>query len=101
QPQVLHGHGAKGGVYARLIGSCLQWRAPPVARIYSPHGGALHYDRKTLAGRFFFALERMMMRMTDQLLFVSEYELASFRTKIGQPRAPFRLVYNGLCASEF
>src|SRR5438105_2550485 len=34
---VVHGHGAKGGAYARLAG------AAGAIRVYTPHGGSLHY----------------------------------------------------------
>ena len=101
QPDVMHGHGAKGGVYARLFGSLLRVSRSRVARLYSPHGGSLHYDETTVTGKFFFRLERLMERFTDHLLFVSEYERSAFRRKIGEPTAPNSLVYNGLRESEF
>ena len=41
---VLHGHGAKGGAFVRLPA------APKAIRIYTPHGGSLHYGRHTLRG---------------------------------------------------
>ena len=50
QPDVLHGHGAKGGVYSRLFGSLLRVFRSRVARLYSPHGGSLHYDETTADG---------------------------------------------------
>ena len=78
QPDVLHGHGAKGGVYARLFGSLLRVSRSRVARLYSPHGGSLHYDETTATGKFFFALERLMARFTDHLLFVSDYERRAY-----------------------
>lgn len=101
RPDILHGHGAKGGVYARLFGSLLRVFRYRVARLYSPHGGSLHYDERTATGRFFFAIERVMDRFTDHILFVSDYERRTYRRKIGEPRAPFTLVYNGVKASEF
>ncbi|MBS9720117.1 glycosyltransferase family 4 protein [Tianweitania sp. BSSL-BM11] len=102
QPDVLHGHGAKGGVYARMFGSLLRVSRSRVARLYSPHGGSLHYDEQTMFGRTVFAIERLMERFTtDQLLFVSEHEMRAFVSKVGQPKAPYRLVYNGLRAEEF
>lgn len=101
KPDVLHGHGAKGGVYARLFGSLLRVSRSRVARLYSAHGGSLHYDEKTLTGKLFFFLERLMERFTDRLLFVSEYERQTFRRKVGEPTAPYSLVYNGLHESEF
>lgn len=101
QPDVLHGHGAKGGVYARLFGSLLRASRYRVARLYSPHGGSLHYDEDTLVGKVFFTLERLMGRATDHLLFVSDYERQTYFRKVGKPRSPSSLVYNGLKPDEF
>lgn len=101
RPDVLHGHGAKGGAYARLFGSLLRVSRSRVARLYSPHGGSLHYDETTATGKLFFALERFMGRFTDCLLFVSDYERRTYRRKVGEPPIPNRLVYNGLRAAEF
>ncbi len=101
RPDVLHGHGAKGGAYARLFGSLLRVSRSRVARLYSPHGGSLHYDETTNTGKLFFALERFMSRFTDCLLFVSDYERRTYRRKVGEPPIPNTLVYNGLRAAEF
>lgn len=101
RPDVLHGHGAKGGAYARLFGSLLRVSRSRVARLYSPHGGSLHYDENTVIGKLFFALERFMARFTDYLLFVSDYERRTYRHKVGEPPIPNALVYNGLRATEF
>lgn len=101
QPDVLHGHGAKGGVYARVFGSLLRVSRSRVARLYSPHGGSLHYDENTATGRLFFRAERLMQRFSDHLLFVSDYERRTFRQKIGEPRVASSLVYNGLRGHEF
>ena len=101
QPDVLHGHGAKGGVYARMFGSLLRVSRSRVARLYTAHGGSLHYDQGTATGKLFFSLERLMERFTDHILFVSDYERRTFRQKIGEPRPPNSLVYNGLRDPEF
>lgn len=101
RPDILHGHGAKGGAYARLFGSLLRVSRSRVARLYSPHGGSLHYDENTTTGKLFFALERFMARFTDCLLFVSDYERRTYRHKVGEPPIPNELVYNGLRAAEF
>lgn len=101
QPDVLHGHGAKGGAYARLFGSLLRVSRYRVARLYSPHGGSLHYDKNTLVGKLFFTIEWLMSGFTDTLLFVSDYEKRAYREKVGEPPVPNRLVYNGLRGAEF
>lgn len=101
RPDVLHSHSAKGGAYARIIGSLLRVSGNCVARLYCPHGGSIHYDGKSLKGRVFFTLERFLERMTDRLIFVSKYELNGYKTKVGEPRCAASLVYNGLSDEEF
>lgn len=101
QPDVLHGHGAKGGVYSRLFGSLLRVFRCRVARVYTAHGGSLHYDERTWTGRLLFTLERGMAHFTDHILFVSEYEREAYRRKVGEPACPSDLVYNGLRLAEF
>lgn len=101
QPDVLHGHGAKGGAFVRLIGSRLRVSRSCVARFYSPHGGSLHYDERTLRGQAYFAIERLLERWTDSLVFVSDYERRTYEKKIGVPRTSWRLIHNGLRDNEF
>jgi glycosyltransferase involved in cell wall biosynthesis len=101
KPDVLHGHGAKGGVYARLFGSFMRGPLGKTARLYSAHGGSLHYDSDALAGRLFFAAERFLERRTDRLLFVADYERRTYVEKIGPIGAPWQVVYNGLQPPEF
>ena len=98
---VLHGHGAKGGAYARVVGTVMRMRGHRVARLYCPHGGSVHYGNDRLVGRLYFTLERAMGLLTDGLLFVSAYERDSYRTKVGGIAARQSLVRNGLGAAEF
>ncbi len=101
QPDVLHGHGAKGGVLARLIGSLLRVNRYRVARLYSPHGGSLHYDSRRLSGRAIFFLERLQEYLTDALVFVCDYERHVYTAKIGKPRVRAERIYNGINDREF
>ncbi|MBC2859351.1 glycosyltransferase [Stappia sp. 28M-7] len=101
KPDVLHGHGAKGGVFARAIGTFLRLRGRKVTRIYCPHGGSLHYDPQRIEGRIYFALERLQERFTDGLVFVSDYEYSAYESKVAQPKVAARVVYNGLAPEEF
>ena len=47
EADVLHGHGAKGGAYARLAARRLKRKGSRVKAIYTPHGGSLHLLRRT------------------------------------------------------
>jgi glycosyltransferase involved in cell wall biosynthesis len=89
---ILHGHGAKGGAYARL--------APGTAlRVYTPHGGSLHYSPASPLGLAYLAAERAMKRRTDLVLFESEFARATYRHKIGEPGLA-RVVHNGVAPDE-
>jgi glycosyltransferase involved in cell wall biosynthesis len=100
KPDIVHGHGSKGGIYGRLIGSWLN-RRRPVGRVYSPHGGSLHYSEKSIEGRVYFAVERQLGRITDGIIHVSGYEAETYRRKVGVPRAEAVVIRNGLRADEF
>lgn len=99
-PDVIHGHGAKGGVYGRAVGK-LASGGRNVVRAYSPHGGSLHFDPASRIGKLYFAAERMLERQTDALMFVAQYEQDTYREKIGEPTCPSHIIYNGLAAAEF
>ncbi len=101
QPDVLHGHGAKGGALARIVGSALRVDKYRVARLYSPHGGSLHYDRKSLTGGIVFQLERLQERLTEALVFVCDYERQTYFAKIGHPPGRSELIYNGVGDADF
>ncbi|CZT34841.1 glycosyltransferase family 4 protein [Rhizobium sp. 9140] len=101
RPDILHGHGAKGGALARMIGTVLRINGSRVARLYSPHGGSLHYDRKTLRGKGILALERFQEHATDALVFVCDFERRTYEAKVGQPRPPAVTIYNGVEDAEF
>jgi glycosyltransferase involved in cell wall biosynthesis len=101
RPDVLHGHSAKGGVLARVIGSLLRVNKYRVARLYSPHGGSLHYSRHSLRGQVFFKAERFLEHFTDALCFVCHYEQKTYEQKIGKPRTTTRMIYNGVRDNEF
>ena len=97
---VLHGHGAKGGAYARLAASAMRRRGLVVHAFYTPHGGSLHYAPSSLKGRLFMALERRLERQTDGLLLESAYAAAVFAAHVGQPACPVRIVHNGIASDD-
>jgi glycosyltransferase involved in cell wall biosynthesis len=93
---VIHGHGAKGGAYARLATG----RGHAVA-IYTPHGGSLHYSAISPSGFVFLALERLLAQRTGGLVFESRFSRDTYVSKIGRPGCPVRIIPNGLAAEEF
>ncbi len=101
EPDILHAHGSKGGAYGRLAGAELKRQGSKTACLYTPHGGSMHYDPKSLKGRAFFMLERIMQRWTHRLLFVSAYERDAYLGKVGVPSCPHSLIHNGVDETEF
>ena len=96
EADVVHGHGAKGGAYARL-----SFGAKRAVRAYTPHGGSLLFGHDSLAGKIYLATERLLMLRGDLFLFESAYSADVFRRKIGSPRGLVRVVHNGVSQDEF
>jgi glycosyltransferase involved in cell wall biosynthesis len=98
---VLHGHGAKGGAYARLAGRRLKRKGQRVKVIYTPHGGTLHYSPTTPLGRFYLGTERKLASYTDGFIFESVFAANRYAELVGHPQCPVRIVPNGLYRHEF
>ena len=95
-PDVVHGHGAKGAAYARLLGRKLAARI-----VFTPHGGILHYSEATLVGRVYITLERLLRRWTSGAIFESKFARQAYLRKIGPITFPDCVVYNGLHDREY
>ena len=93
---VIHGHGAKGGVYARLTA-----RKLGVAGVYSPHGGSLHYEWLKPPGAAFLTAERLLRLHKCGIIFVCKFERDVFDRKIGIGKCKSAVIYNGLQPGEF
>lgn len=91
---IVHGHGAKGGAYARLTDG----RA---ARVYTPHGGSLHFSRRSPAGMLYLQLERLLEPRTELFVFESAYAEHIFRARVADPSGAARTIYNGVPSTEF
>lgn len=96
KPNVLHGHGAKAGAYFRMRGV-----SNVSIRVYTPHGGSLHYPLSTLKGQIYSRIERALMNSTDLFLFESAFARDTFLRTIGVPKGLVRTVFNGVTAGEF
>jgi glycosyltransferase involved in cell wall biosynthesis len=97
KPDVVHGHGAKAGAFVRMRG-----RSKNFIRVYTPHGGSLHYPLHTWKGAFYSRLERALMNNTELFLFESAFARDTYQRTIGIPTAGLvRCVFNGVTAAEF
>jgi glycosyltransferase involved in cell wall biosynthesis len=96
KPDVLHGHGAKAGVFIRL-----KSRSDDTIRVYTPHGGSLHYPRNTFKGALYSRMERALMNSTELFLFESAFARDAYQRTIGIPQGLVRCVFNGVTADEF
>jgi glycosyltransferase involved in cell wall biosynthesis len=96
KPNVLHGHGAKAGVFVRL-----KSRSRKTIRIYTPHGGSLHYPPNTTKGALYKSIEQTLMDRTDLFLFESGFARDTYEKRIGTPSGLVRCVFNGVTSGEF
>lgn len=93
---IIHGHGAKGGLYGRLAA-----RSLGIPSVYTPHGGSLHYNWLAFPGFVFLASEWALARIGTGMIFVCEFERRSFAKKIGLGGKSNTVVHNGLWPEEF
>lgn len=99
RPDVVHGHGSKGGIYARATG--LFPATADAIRVYTPHGGSLNYRPGSLSHRVYMTAERLSERATDLLLFESAFIASRYETQVCRPRGLTRIVPNGIASGEF
>jgi glycosyltransferase involved in cell wall biosynthesis len=93
---VLHGHGAKAGTFVRM-----NRKSRTAIRVYTPHGGSLHYPPETLKGAVYARVERALMNRTELFLFESAFARDTYQRIIGKPAGLVRCVFNGVTTSEF
>ena len=98
---ILHGHGAKGGAYARLATGLGRRGNRATKCFYTPHGGSLHFDPRSIKGRIYMALERQLLAFTDGIIFESDFSRRVFCDKVGTPSCESRVIYNGVKDGEF
>jgi len=95
--EVAHGHGAKGGLNARLS----RWGARRRVALYTPHGGVLNYAPGSPTGRAFRGMERLLLAQTDAIIFESAFAQRAFVQTVAKPSCPAPVIHNGLAPAEF
>jgi glycosyltransferase involved in cell wall biosynthesis len=98
---VIHGHGAKGGAYSRLVAKRLRTPDRRLASCYTPHGGSLHYHPSSLAGRVYMRLERRLAPATDGFVFESAYARGRYEAHVVRPAGEIRVIPNGVAPADF
>lgn len=98
---VLHGHGAKGGAYARLAARELRLDGSNVVAFYTPHGGSLHYPLSSPQGLLYAAIEKFLARYTDGLIFESDFIRRVYDKRVGTGPVPERVIPNALQPGDF
>lgn len=96
KPDIIHCHGAKGGLYGRVAA-----RRLGIPSVYTPHGGSLHYAWASPSGAVFLSAEKALAAIGSGLIFVCDYEKQAFAAKIGLGSKPFAVIHNGLWPEEF
>ncbi|MCC2097627.1 MAG: glycosyltransferase [Hyphomicrobiales bacterium] len=99
QPDVIHGHGSKGGLFARLPGFLPG--AGHAIRVYTPHGGSFNYRPGTFLHRLYMFVEGILERRTDLFLFESDFIRSCFVKYVGEPHHLSKVVLNGISDAEF
>lgn len=99
RPDVLHGHGSKGGAFARLVS--IPGLDRRTVRAYTPHGGSFNYKPGSIAHRAYMRAEALLDRRTDAFLFESDYVRRRFESFVGPTSRLVRVIHNGIAQAEF
>lgn len=97
-PDVVHGHGSKGGLYARLP---YVLRRGVAVTVYTPHGGSFNYRPGSPTHWLYMRAEKLLERGTDLYSFESEYIAGRFAAYVGETARMNRVIWNGLHDHEF
>lgn len=89
--EIVHGHGAKGGLYARICGKLTGCKV-----IYTPHGGVVHNMFSKYEDILYKSIEQFLCRFTDLLIFESNYTAEAFDVKFGCQNTKKIVNYNGV-----
>jgi glycosyltransferase involved in cell wall biosynthesis len=93
---LVHGHGAKGGLYARMVGMFTQAKV-----VYTPHGGVVHAAFGRLTTRMYALIERVLVPLTTRYVFESKYTQTEFLRLVKKKSLEQSTVnYNGIVLSS-
>ncbi len=96
KPDVIHGHGAKGGVYSRVVAKLCR-----VRNFYTTHGGVLHYPKDSIEGFVYRVIERILCKFTDVVFFESNFAKFEYKNFVGHNGEFGPVIYNGIDSNKF
>ena len=88
---IIHGHGAKGGLYARIVGLMLGAKV-----FYTAHGGSLHPMHGTLKNILYKVIEKFLYYFTDKLIFESKHSMNTYSSIVHKNSSKFILNTNSI-----
>lgn len=93
---LLHGHGAKGGLYARACSFLLGCPC-----LYTPHGGSLHRVFSRFKSFLYDNVERFLIPLTTKFVFESNYSANEFENHVGICGEKKVINHNGVAFTGF
>jgi glycosyltransferase involved in cell wall biosynthesis len=98
RPDIIHGHGSKGGLLARFPAFFdRNWPAC----VFTSHGGSFHFLTNSPRDCLYRGVESLMALKTDMFLMESAYIEQRIQENIGPLRQPVRIVHHGVTPPEF
>jgi len=104
RPDIVHTHTAKAGTVGRVAGWLYRWLTPtalwgrprPCRFVHTYHGHIFHSYYGPLKTNTFLAIERLLARMTDRVVVISQqqYEEIHDKFRVGR-RGQFALIKEG------
>lgn len=88
---IIHGHGAKAGLYARLVAALTAKKS-----IYTPHGGVAHDMFKWPMDWIYQTIERLLAPITSYFIFESQYTQQAMIQRLGFKPKNAIVNFNGI-----
>lgn len=92
---ILHGHGAKGGLYARIIGFLMKKKV-----VYTPHGGSMHNMFGFFKGKIYSYIEKFLYLLTHLIIVESNYSKDRYSKIVFNKSKKVKINYNGIDVSS-
>ena len=110
KPDIIHTHTAKAGTLGRVAGTMYRWLTPgtligrprQLRIVHTFHGHVFHSYYSARKTRIFLAIERILARVSDRIIVLSDQQLDEInsRFRVGR-RERFAIVPLGIDVEQF